>query len=210
MKKKVCIIGVVVCSLLLAMTLLWKVLDSYSSVDEILRTEKNGIVFETLEYRERNDLDVTSVGRNEYYYTLRITTKIKITNNNDDDFSMMFGDFQLILKDSCEFEFYSAENVSTKENYSSAEDVANIPAKTSATFQIIFRMTDGVDISGSIEYSEWKIDEYVKTQKAEFKNSCVFKLFYKNDKIAQARVSMVYYNGETMHNYSKGYIKLKD
>lgn len=202
MRKKICIIGIVVSSVALVMTLLWRVLYMFTYVKEVLKTEYNGMVFETLEYKERNDLDITGVGRNEYYYTLRITIKIKITNNNDEDVNVMFDDFQLILEN-CKFEFYSAKNVSTNQTYTNAEDFAEIPAKTDATFEIVLR-SNGYKIDGSKEFLNNKIYEYLINQKSQFKNSSLFKMYYQTVLISQAKVNMVYYDGATLREYAVG------
>ena len=171
---------------------------------KILKTETNGIIFETISYGERNDLQLID---DKYKYSLITEVTLSITNTNLTPVSFQAKSLNVRLKDGYWFYFNSVKNTATSEIITDKNDMITIPAGSQIIFEFVFRDGGGLNVgslNGNEEQMKASINHSINNEKDIFGNKTEFSLQYLSTVIAKAKIGMNYFSAETLINYVNG------
>ena len=171
---------------------------------KILKTETNGIIFETIGYSERNDLQLID---DKYKYSLITKVELSITNTNLTPVSFQAKSLNVRLKDGYWFYFNSVKNTATSEIISDKNDMITIPAGSQIIFEFVFRDGEGSNVgslSGNEEQMKASINHSINNEKDIFGNKTEFSLLYLSTVISKGKIGMNYFSAETLIDYVNG------
>lgn len=168
---------------------------------KILKTETNGIIFETIGYSERNDLQLID---EKYKYSLITEVELSITNTNLTPVSFQAKSLNVILKDGYLFSFNSVKNTATSEIITDKNDMITIPAGSQIIFEFVFRNGEGSNVGGNEEQMKASINHSINNEKDIFGNETEFSLQYLSTVIAKGKIGMNYFSAETLIDYVNG------
>ena len=205
MKKKILIIFAI-CAVVSMALYGYFVVYPNIMLRETLKTEINGVVFETLDYRAENDVVLQG---GEYKYMLITKIELSITNNNLVPFSFQAKSLSVDYNNGDIFNFRSSRNTSTSETVTDKNESITISESTQTVFEFVFEWEFGTTTVGTWMGNEEEMKAAINSQITENKKIFVgvgsdfqrFSLNYLTTSIASAPINMHYNSADSLIRY---------
>lgn len=164
---------------------------------EVLRTELNGIVYESNSWGvntciEREDED-------DYNFYLKGEIRISITNTNSTPFNFQAGSFNFTIGEDYPFNFYSLKNTSNNFVTNNNQEIVTIPANTQTVLEIEYRYLDESIRADNLEILAEEIDASSSRFKNTVKESKYsLEIKYLTTKVIESNIHVAYYSAQNL------------